>query len=89
MTRLGYLKKLKATFFANLAKIICDLGLLSKHPLFKSNLLWLGTLGATFGQNWATFYSNIWSHKVEGCERPTLNGRLKVTPVNQLILSAA
>ena len=36
------------------------------HSYVKTSL---ASLGATFGKNWATFYSDIWSH----CSRRTYN----------------
>ena len=44
-----------------IAKIFSDtFGLLWKMSLFMSN--WCGYFWATFVENWANFYSNIWPH---------------------------
>ena len=55
------LKVFRNKFPYKRSQIICrKLGLFGKTPLFKENLP--SQLFATFGQNWATCYSNIWSH---------------------------
>ena len=60
VTRLGdFLKFLGTKFLAKVAQILSNIfGLLLRTALF--TLTDLCTFWAIFGENWATFYSNIW-----------------------------
>ena len=62
VTRLGDFWKFLATKFVKIvAKIICNfLGLFWKPNYYVKT--GVATYGATFGNIWATFHSNIWSH---------------------------
>ena len=64
VTRLGHIWKFFGTkFLSKVAQIFSNnFGLLWKIELFTLN--WCGYFLCNFYKNWATFYSNIWSHWV-------------------------